>query len=201
LNRVSILREDVVQILQSVGRIRLALVAFLTPSLVAGQVDAAREAYFRAVAEYFSMTAAEVSILSEWSLPAEEVPVVLFVARRAGVSPDALVALRRSGSGWARLTRQYHLDAGHFHVPLTATADRGRLSAAYERFAAVPPDQWGGVSLQDGEIVDLVNLRIVAQTLRMRPGEVLARASPGVTWVELYGRLVGDADRSLGAGL
>jgi hypothetical protein len=57
------------------------------------------------------------------------------------------------------------------------------------------------VSLQDGEIVDLVNLRIVAQTLRMRPGEVLARASPGVTWVELYGRLVGDADRSLGAGL
>lgn len=189
-----------VQILQSVGPIRLTLVALLAPSLVAGQADAAREAYFRAVAEYFSMPAAEVSILSEWSLAADEVPVVLFVARRAGVSPDALVALRRSGSGWARLSTQYHLDAGHFHVPLAATADGGRLSGAYERFAAVPPDQWGGVNLRDQEIVDLVNLRIVAQTLRMRPGDVLARAAPGVTWVELYGRLVGDSDRSSGAG-
>jgi len=199
LKRVPILGEDVVQILQSVGVSRLALVALLTPSLVAGQVDAARQAYFRAVAEYFSMTPAEVSILSEWSLPADEVPVVLFVARRAGVSPDALVALRRSGSGWARLIDRYHLDAGHFHVPLSATADRGRLARAYEQFAAVPPERWGGVSLQDQEIVDLVNLRIVAQTLRMRPGDVLTRAAPGTTWVQLYGRLVGDADRRVGA--
>ncbi len=180
--------------LQRVGKTGLFLVALLVPGTATAQVDAARAAYFRAVAEFFGMPAAEVSILSEWSLPADEVPVVLFVARRAGVSPDALVALRRSGSAWAQLVDRYHLGAGHFHVALAASADRGRLGRAYDRFAEVPPDRWGEVRLRDEEIVDLVNLRIVAQTLRMRPGDVLARASGGATWAELYGRLIGDSD-------
>jgi hypothetical protein len=198
LKRSSILREDVVQILQRVGKWRLILAALLAPAPVAGQVDATREAYFRAVAEFFSMTAAEVSILSEWSLQADEVPVVLFVARRAGVSPDALVALRRSGSPWAQLIERYHLGAGHFHVPLAASADPGRLGRAYERFAEISPDRWDEVRLRDEEMIDLVNLRIIAQTLRMRPGEVLARTTAGVTWVELYGRLIGGANRRPG---
>ena len=103
------------------------MAALLAPGPGAGQVDTSRDAYFRAVAEFFSMAAAEVAILSEWSLPSDEVPVVLFVARRAGVSPDALVALRRSGSPWAQLIGRYHLGAGHFHVPLAASADPGRI--------------------------------------------------------------------------
>jgi hypothetical protein len=161
-------------------------------------VDTSRDAYFRAVAEFFSMAAAEVAILSEWSLPSDEVPVVLFVARRAGVSPDALVALRRSGSPWAQLIGRYHLGAGHFHVPLAASADPGRLGGAYERFAEVSPERWSEVRLRDDEIIDLVNLRIVAQTLRMSPGDVLGRAVPGVTWVDLYGRLIGRDNRRPG---
>ena len=35
---------------------------------------------------------------------------VPFLARRAGISPEALVALRGSGSGWVELARRYGVD-------------------------------------------------------------------------------------------
>jgi len=177
-----------------------ALLALLAMGAGVGQVDSGRQAYFRAVAEFFSMTPAEVSILGEWRLPPEEVPVVLFVARRAGVSPDALVALRRSGWGWAGLVERYHLDATHFHVPLAAGAPAGRLSTAYERFEGTPANRWADVMLEDDEVVDLVNLRVVAQTLQMSPAAVLAESADGSSWVELYGRLIGDHDLRPGGG-
>ena len=65
--------------------------------------DAAHSDYFRSVARYFSLPASEVSILAEWEIAPDEVPVVLFVARRSGVSPEAVVALRDSGQSWASL--------------------------------------------------------------------------------------------------
>ena len=46
----------------------------------------------------------EVSILADWEIEADEVPVVLFVATRSGVSPEAVVALRDSGQSWGALT-------------------------------------------------------------------------------------------------
>ena len=44
-------------------------------------------AYLRAVAEFFRVPASEMEIMRDWRLPADEIPVVLFLANRAGVSP------------------------------------------------------------------------------------------------------------------
>ena len=40
------------------------------------------------------------------------------------------------------------------------------------------------------EIVALVNLRLVSQTLRMPAQEILARVGPGSSWVALYAGLL-----------
>lgn len=152
----------------------------------------ARQAYFRAVADFFQVSRDEITILGEWNLPPDEMPVVLFVAQRAGVSPEALVALRRSGWGWAELAQRYHLDASHFHVPLSEGAPAGVLADAYESYRAVPPAQWRTLTLSDTEIVTLVNLRLVSQTLRMPAEEVLAQLRPGDSFVSLYGALIHD---------
>ena len=83
----------------------LAFVVASTAGAAEGQDTAGP--YFRAVAEFFGVSAEEVDILREWRLDAQEVPVVLFVAGRSGVSPEALAQLRRSGRGWADLSARY----------------------------------------------------------------------------------------------
>ena len=156
-------------------------------------------AYFRAVAEFFAMPAAEVSILGDWRLPAQEIPVVLFLAHQAGVSPEALVALRRSGKGWSELAARYQLSAAQFYVPLPNGAPAGVLQAVYDRYRTVPTPSWAEVTLADGEIVSLVNLRVLSQALHMAPERILA-AVPSGNWVEAYGRLLQGSDAHPKAG-
>jgi len=150
----------------------------------------ATEAYFGAVAEYFVLPRSEVAILGEWNLPAEEIPVVLFLARRGGVSPEAVMALRRSGQGWAALAQRYRLGAGQFHVPLPESAPAGSLEGAYERFRSLPASRWREIELTDGDIVALVNLRLLSETLRRLPQQILAEQAQS-SWVEVYSRLIG----------
>ncbi|HKJ03572.1 MAG TPA: hypothetical protein VJ997_13985 [Longimicrobiales bacterium] len=158
-----------------------------------GESTAAREAYFGAVAEFFQLPRSEVTILGDWRLGADEIPVVLFVARKAGVSPEALVALRRSGQGWGELVARYHLTAALFHVPLPDRAAAGVLSSCFDRYRTTPVERWSEITLSDPDIVGLVNLRVLAQTLRMSPEAVLEQSGQGA-WHELYLRLLGDAD-------
>lgn len=169
--------------------------AFLAAAVSATAVGAqtadetARDAYFKAIAEYFRLPASEVSILSEWRLPPEEIPVVLFLAGRAGVSPEAVVALRTSGRGWAELAKRYRLDAAQFHVPIPGTASTGALEGAYRRFRSLPADRWSEITLEDPDIVGLVNLRLLSETLHIAPERVLAAPGAG-TWVDRYSRLI-----------
>lgn len=180
------------RVIRRVGMM-LAAAGMLWPGDVAAQGGAGgRESYFGAVAEYFALPAAEVSILGEWRLPDQDIPVVLFLARKAGVSPEAVVALRRSGRGWAELAGRYGLGADQFHVPLREGAPAGVLTDVYGRFRALPASRWQEVALGDSDIVGLVNLKVLAQVLRRSPEEILAAAVPG-TWVEAYLRFIGDA--------
>jgi hypothetical protein len=187
-------REDVVRVIRRVGLALLALAVGATAGAAQSAAEASRQAYFGAVAEFFGLPRSEVIILGEWKLPPDEIPVILFVARRAGVSPEALVALRESGRGWADLSRRYGLDASHFHVPLPAAADPGRLAAAYQGYRTLPTGRWKEIVLADGDIVGLVNLRILAQSLGQAPEGILARAGSG-SWAEAYLLLIGDVQR------
>lgn len=147
----------------------LALLPFRA-SAQAGGLDA----YYRAAGEHFGVTEGEVQILSDWNLPPEEVPVVLFVARRGGVSADAVAALRRSGKSWADLGSRYGVHAGMLHVELDGAADLGLLAHAYDEYRQQPSSAWPGIRLDDPEIVALVNLRFLMEALRRSPEEVLA---------------------------
>jgi hypothetical protein len=169
----------------------LMLLATTVPATMQAQEGSqAREAYFRAVADFFQVAPGEISVLGEWELPPEEIPVALFVAGRAGVSPEAVVALRRSGWGWQDLARRYHLDASHFHVPLPQGADTGVLSEVYRGYRSLPSEQWRTLTLDDRQIVMLVNLRVISQTLRIPAEEVLSRMSRGTSSVDLYASLL-----------
>lgn len=163
----------------------------LRPAEAAAQAGPARQAYLRAVAEYFQLPEEEVSILADWNLVPDEIPVALFVATRAGISPEALVALRGSGRSWNELARRYQVGPAQLHVPLARSPSAGLLSAVYQQYQGTPVAEWGQITLEDEDIVTLINVRVLSSTLGMRPDEVLARRVQASSFVDVYARIIG----------
>lgn len=173
-----------------------ALVVFTVFAVAAGPSWAqdrhtAQVDYFQAVAAFFNLPASEIAILSDWAMPADEIPVVLFMARRAGVSPEALVALRGAGEDWSALAERYRVRAAALHVPVSDDAPTGRLESAYRLYRATPVGEWGSIHLSDADIVALVNVRVISQSLGLPAERVLAETGSTSTFVELYARLHG----------
>jgi hypothetical protein len=176
----------------SLSRVAVMLVVVLGATIAPeaqGQTSAER-AYFRAVALFFEMPEGEIAILGNWDLPPDEIPVVLFMARRAVVSPEALVALRQSGRSWTDLAKRYGIGANALHVPLADPASAGVLASVYERFRDTPVAQWTSISLSSADIVALVNVRVLSQSLGVPPDDIMRRTGTVPTFVELYAQLL-----------
>lgn len=176
----------------SLARTTVVLLAVLLAASDAAAQDfhAAREGYFRVVGSYFRISSSEVAILSDWNLPADEIPVVLFIADRAGVSAEALVALRRSGRSWVDLAERYGIGARALYLPLREGASPGRLASAYHAFRATPVGDWSSIRLTDADIVALVNVRMLSEALGVPSEEIFRHTARASTFVELYALLI-----------
>ena len=146
-------------------------------------------AFLRAVAEHFGTPQQEVAVLAQWRLDMAEIPVVLFVADRAGVSPDVVISQRRRGEGWLVIARGYSVHAGDFHIPIDG--DTGFLAAVYERFSARAASDWDEVSLSDAEVVALVNVRFLSRHLDLPPDQVVGELGGSEGVVAVFVRLRG----------
>jgi len=168
------------------------LMTFLSASIApaaAQESPAAQVEYFAAVASFFNLPPTEVAILSEWEIPAQEIPVVLFMARRSGVSPEALVALREAGQSWATLATRYRVGPAALHVPVPDDASAGSLARAYQEYRGTPVARWSTIRLTDEDVVGLVNVRLISQSLGLPAERVLGRTGSVGTYVELYAHL------------
>jgi len=152
-----------------------------------GERDPDETAFLRAVGKHFGTPRSEVVVLSRWGVSASEIPVVLRLSKRAGVSPDVVVARRRHGDGWMEIARGYSVHAGDFHVPIDGST--GFLKAAYERFNARSASDWREISLSDDEVVGLVNLRFLSRALGLSPGRVLRAMGDDRDFVGVFIRL------------
>jgi transposase-like protein len=165
--------------------------AAATATAAQPQDNTAQRAYFRAVAGYFQVPESEIAILAHGGdIAADEIPVVLFVARRGGVSAEAVAALRESGRSWTELAQRFGVGANALHVPISDPASAGVLSAAYQRFHATPMQQWSNMRLESEEIVALVNVRVLSQALGVEPDAIARRSGSTASFVELYGQFL-----------
>ena len=132
---------------------------------VGAQQDEA--AYLRSAAIHFDYTPGEVAILAESGGPPEEVPVALLIARNAGVSASAVLALRRGGRAWADLLVRYGLHAGRLHVPLDSPPTEGPGGEAYGAYASRDRSSWRVIRLSDDAVIYLVNLDFLHHHLEL----------------------------------
>lgn len=176
-------------------RISRTVLAFTVAAVAVAATDAqepdwAERAYRSAVARYFHIPEAEIAILANWDLPAQEIPVVLFIAQRAGVSAEALVALRESGWSWTDLAQRYRVGPHALHVPLRDPESAGALAPLYDRFRDTPVADWSNIELGESDIVALVNVRVLSASLGLLPEEITRRTGTTQGFVELYAQLI-----------
>lgn len=164
----------------------------LAPGSVGAQSDetALESAFFRAVGAYFDVPVQEVTIISDWNLAPDEVPVVFFLAQQGGVSPDALIGVRRGGRSWMEVARRFGVGPQAFHLPLPENGDLGSLTRAYDEFHRRPARDWAQVPLEDPEVVTLVNLRVLSDEAGVPPLQVLRARETEGSFVAAYFRLI-----------
>ena len=148
-------------------------------------------AYRATVGRAFSVSTDEVGILAEWGLQRDEIVVVLFVSRSAGVSPDAVASLRSSGRPWANILQTYSLGAGALWLPFPAGASLGPLEATYRMFSNTPRNAWASIGLPDETVIALVNLRVLARALGVPMSRVLRAWVDDGDFVSVHQRLTG----------
>ncbi len=140
---------------------------------VPGPDAVAVAAYYQTVGGAFSVSLDEVGILADWGLRVEEIGVVLFVSRRAGVSPDAVASLRRQGRSWSDILQVYGVWPGVLRIAFPSETDLGPLEGTYRTFEETPRAGWGQVDLVDPVTIALVNIRMLSEQMRIPAEEVL----------------------------
>jgi hypothetical protein len=167
--------------------------AFSPAGLSGQELDpTVKEAYLRAIADHFQVPVEEVNLLGEWDLQTDEIPMVLFLADRAGVSSDALAALRRNGAEWREIAGRYGLGAGAFYVPLAEGGPFGALDRAYNEFRARPQGEWSSIELTDAEITALVNIRVLSEHVGVTPMRVLKSREEAGSFAAGFPSLLGQ---------
>ncbi|MDT8341997.1 MAG: hypothetical protein RQ751_10835 [Longimicrobiales bacterium] len=167
----------------------LALLCLTPPAAVAQ--SRMEQAFLHAAAAHFGVAEGEVLMLARGAVSVGEIPVVLHLAQRAGVSAEAILALRRAGRSWSDLIRQYRMHAGQLHVPLEPVPAAGPLAPAYAAYASRPRDAWAVIVLPDEALVALVNLRFLMDYLDQTPDRVALALTETGDAVAAYGRLLG----------
>lgn len=166
------------------GVVFLALLTVPAHGQRAGGGGGAEDAFLRGAAEYFQISEEEAFVLSRWKLAHEEIPVVLFLAGRGGVSPDVVVAQRRDRTSWVEIGRSLGVGAGDFYVD--AGAQPGRLSDVMVQFSGRPASRWNEISVADVDAVALVNVRFLARHFDRSPSEVVGAWTRLGSFVQVY---------------
>jgi hypothetical protein len=143
-----------------------------------------------AVGNYYRVPEREVIVIRDRRVPDHEIPVVLFLAERARVAPATIVDLRLSGRKWMDISVQFGLSPEVFYVPVTIQAGPP-YGKAFGHYKKKKRDQWRTIVLDDGDIVNLVNLRFLSDYHHRPADEVVRLRGSGADFVAIHTQLIG----------
>jgi hypothetical protein len=138
------------------------------------------------VGNYYRVPEREVVIVRERGIHQEELPVVFFLAQRAGVSPNAIVDLRLRGMNWADITLHFGLSPEIYYVPVTVVDEnKPPYGKAYGYYKKHPRHDWKKMRLHDEDIVNQVNLKFISEHHKYAPDQVMRYRSEGRNFVDI----------------
>jgi len=154
-------------------------------SLGVSVADGRLQSFYLAIGDYYRVPEPQVvAIRDRYRLPDEELPVVYFMAARAHVQPSVILGFRTRGMSWLDITFHYGLTPEIFYVPVVVEKvgpPYGKAYGYYRKYG--PTKQWKKVKLSDHEVVDLVNLRFIADHYRVAPEAVMEMRGRGENFI------------------
>ncbi|MCK4631806.1 MAG: hypothetical protein KAT79_00980 [candidate division Zixibacteria bacterium] len=141
--------------------------------------------FYVAIGDHYKVAEKEVVVIKKRQLPDNEYPVVFFIARRVGVSPDMVVKLRLGGQSWMQIAWHFGLDADAFYVPIEGNPGPP-YGKAYGHFKKRKKSEWRTIRLSDVEIVNFVNLRFVSEHYGYSPSEVIKLRGGGKKFSDIH---------------
>jgi hypothetical protein len=146
------------------------------------------QSFYVSVGAYFHVPEAGVVAVKErYRLADEELPVVFFLAARAGVEPSAVVELRLRKMSWWDIGLRFGLNPEIFFVPVAVTRigpPYGRAYGYYKRLRG--QKHWGTVVLYDEDVVNLVNLRFISGHYGIPAERVMEMRGRGSSFLDIH---------------
>ena len=178
--------------------IRLTLVLTLICSLVSVAEawmdfgisigDDGLKGFYLSIGDYYKVPQREVLIIKGRKIPDEEIPVVLFIAKKANVTPKTIINLRISGKSWMDITFHFGLSPEIFYVPVREVKGPP-YGKAYGHFKKKPKKEWKSIVLGDDDVINFVNLKFTSEYHNCSPEEVIRMRKEGKSFVEINGKV------------
>ena len=118
--------------------------------------------YTGAVGEYFEADQGVVQQVAGILSAPEDLPVVFFVARHAGQDPAVVAGQRAAGQSWLQVMRANRLEPDILHMQVRGFVLSPIFQPIFDKFVEDNPAQWRQAQLTDRDVVNLVNLRFIA---------------------------------------
>lgn len=105
-----------------------------------------------------------------------------------------VIAYRSRGYSWTDVTLHFGLSPEIFYVPVREVygPPYGR---AYGYYKHKPRKEWRRIVLDDREVVDLVNLRVISEHYGYAPEEIMRRRAAGLDFVIINDELHSKKER------
>ncbi len=144
--------------------------------------------FYLAIGDHYQVEEEKIVIVKKRNILDEEMPVVFFLSKRAGVSPEVIIKLRLGGKSWMEITADFGLSAEIFYIPLKA--DPGPpYGKAYGHFRNRERSEWGRIWLTDIDIVNFVNLKFLSEHYDYSPDEIVKMRRDGVNFIDINTRV------------
>jgi len=134
-------------------------------------VDARVGNFHVAVANYYHVPEREVVVIRERRIRDEELPVVLFIAQHARVTPATIVDMRMRGLSWWDISVRYGIGPEVYYVPVAVTPGPP-YGKAWGHYKKKHRNQWKTIVLADDDVVNLVHVRFISDYYRIPPERV-----------------------------
>ncbi|HMK61076.1 MAG TPA: hypothetical protein VK452_08015 [Dissulfurispiraceae bacterium] len=139
------------------------------------------QGFYHAASDYYRIPEHEIVIIRERKIRDEEVPVVLFIARKARVPYAGVLDMRDRGMSWMDITRYYRLNPEIYFAPA-----RGSEGSPYGKAYGYYKKDLRNGGLDDSEIVNLVNIRFISRRYGFPPEGIIRMRSAGRSFVIIH---------------
>jgi hypothetical protein len=112
--------------------------------------------------------------------------VVFFISSRLAVSPIIIADLRLSGMSWMEITLKYGLSPEIYYVKFAS--DPGPpYGNAWGHYRKTPRKKWHQIQLGDVDIINLVNLKFLAEKHQCSPEKIVRMKKQGKSFANMHG--------------